>query len=142
MVAKQHRHLRRAHFYGMDAAGDQDYYLPVSDQRVSLVAVPDAARIGKPCLDVAVEVQPIQIGGRRYDRQQYRIALGGYTDLGRLDTVGGVAEQVEVLGDLRPACEPAIVAHAKSQELLRRYDTGPGVVIHDRPTIGTVRNGQ
>src|SRR5919206_1263437 len=99
----------------MNRAGDRHDYFAVCEQTVALEITGNLAWIGELLLDLFVFRQRQYILTRADEGDDDRAFQRRLAQSLNQYAIGGAVETFEVVSDLRPACDRAIVARCKAE---------------------------
>ncbi len=127
LVGELHRHLRGDDLGRVDGAGDDDDRLAFAHQTVALGLVPDEPRVGEAALDFAILVEFAYILWRADESREERAAERRRADGLDADAPARARRGAsEVVGDLLPVGDLAVVAGREAEHVARRGHAARG----------------
>ncbi len=123
VVDELRRGLRGGHFRRVQGEALDGHGFAVGDQLPD-VGLGKPPRIREARVDLAVLVEPGEVGRRRNEERNERPALARLAELDQLHAIGRLRERLVVLVQLVPIGELAIGAHLEAEEFFRRGQRG------------------
>src|ERR1044072_3024573 len=114
------RHLRGDNLCRVNRAGDYDDSLSFAHETVALRFVSDQARVCEAALDVAVSVEFAYILSGAYEGREERASLSRSAELLDAHAHARAVEALEVVRDLSPVGDLAVVAGSEAEHVPRR----------------------